>query len=73
MEYVIVKYPNERDVYVDDQLAGKTGDTLQIETGHHRFTLGTPLDYEPAAQDVAVTGTNPIIPMEIEFAPTGAA
>lgn len=69
MEFVIVTYPSSRDVFVDDQLSGKTGETLQIETGHHRFSLGEPKDYEPPMQDVVVAATNPIIPMEIAFTP----
>ena len=69
MEFVIVKYPESRDVFVDEQVAGRTGETLQIETGHHRFTLGDPPDYAPPTREVTVAGTNPIIPMEIEFAP----
>lgn len=73
MEYVIVKYPEARDVFVDDQQVGKTNQTLELETGHHTFSLGEPVDYTPPVQTVAVTGTNPIIPMEIEFTPAGGA
>lgn len=73
MEYVIVKYPEERDVLVDEQQVGKTNQTLEIETGHHTFSLGEPQDYTPSDQTVAVSGTNPIIPMEIEFTPAGGA
>ena len=73
MEFVIVKYPEERDVFIDDQQSGKTNQTLQVETGHHTFSLGAPPDYTPPSQDVAVADTNPIIPMEIEFTPAGSA
>ncbi len=73
MEYVIVKYPQERDVFVDDQQVGKTHQTLEVETGHHTFSLGEPVDYTPPSQTVAVSGTNSIIPMEIEFTPAGDA
>lgn len=73
MEYVIVIYPEERDVFVDGQQVGKTNQTLQIETGHHTFSLGEPPDYTPPSQTVAVTDTNPIIPMEIVFTPLGGA
>lgn len=47
LEYVIVTYETERDVYIDgDSLsAGKTGETLRVETGHHFFDLGKPNDY----------------------------
>ena len=73
MEHVIVRYPETRDVFVDDQQVGKTNQTLDIETGHHTFALDGPADYTPPSQTVAVTGTNPIIPMEIVFLPVGGA
>lgn len=71
MEFVIVKYPEERDVYVDDQVIGVTNQTLEIDTGHYTFTLGEPQDYIPEEQTVEVIGTNPIIPLELEFIPEG--
>lgn len=73
MEYLIVKYPQQRDVYVDGQLAGRTNQTLQIETGHHSFSLGEPVDYTPPSHTLAVADTDPILPMEIEFTPSGGA
>ena len=67
MEFVIVKYPEARDVFVDDQQVGKTNQTLEIETGNHSFSLGGPADFTPPKRNIEVAGTNPIIPMEIEF------
>ena len=69
MEYVIVRYPDGRAVFVDGKRVGRTNRTLELETGHHRFTLGEPEDYTPGQREVAVTGTDPILPMELVFRP----
>ena len=69
MEHVEVQFPEERDVNIDGQLAGKTNSTLMVEEGHHVFDLGQPLDYEPESQQVAVTGTDPIRPQIVIFSP----
>lgn len=67
MGYVIVKYPETRDVNIDDDLNGQTNDVLRVDDGTHVFDLGQPQDYEPAEQEVVVTGTDILIPMEITF------
>lgn len=67
MEYVIVKYPDTRDVYIDDVLNGQTNEILYIDAGTHTFDLGKPEDYLPDEQDVVVSGTNVLTPMEITF------
>ena len=73
MEFVIVKYPESRDVIIDEQVAGKTGETLQIESGYHRFSLGVPLNYSPPERVVGVSDTNPSMPMKIPFTPMHGA
>jgi len=70
MEYVRVDYPQERDVYIDGQLAGKTNQPLMVEEGHHVFDLGGPHDYTPASQEVLVQNTTLIDPQVVEFSPT---
>jgi len=67
MEYVVVKYPETRDVNIDDDQNGQTNDVLYIDAGTHLFDLGQPKDYEPAEQEVVVTGTDVLTPMEIIF------
>lgn len=72
MEYVVVKYPTERDVYIDWQAGGKTGRSLMVERGHHRFDLGRPGDYTPDARHVMVENTTELTPLILEFSPKGA-
>jgi hypothetical protein len=66
MEYVVVSYAKKRDVFIDGQRAGKTGDTLMVETGTHFFDLGAPQDYVPAKVARAIKDTTTIDPMLIE-------
>ncbi len=71
MEYVVVQYPEERDVHMDGQIAGRTNKTLMVEQGHHVFDLGKPDDYEPASQEVAVQNTTALSPHIVPFSHKG--
>ena len=72
MEYVVVSYPDDRDVVVDGQVAGKTNNTLMIEAGHHVFELGEPQDYEPLSVERAVENTTSLSPLIVrDFHPSG--
>lgn len=74
MEYVKVSYSTERDVRVDGQIAGKTNDTLMVERGHHKFDLGEPQDYQPAAVVKNVQNTTSVSPLLIDdFHPSRGA
>jgi len=74
MEYVVVEYPDDRDVRMDGQVAGQTNDLLMVERGHHLFDLGEPLDYQPASVEANVQDTTPVGPLIIEsFQPIGGA
>ena len=67
MENVEVSYPEERDVILDGQVAGKTNTTLMVQEGTHDFDLGEPPDYDPASQRIQVTGTDPVNPLVVVF------
>ncbi|HUL14094.1 MAG TPA: hypothetical protein VLU73_18235 [Methylococcaceae bacterium] len=71
MEYVIARYPVERDVFIDWQAAGKTNRILMVEKGHHRFDLGRPGDYTPDSHDLTVESTTELTPLILEFSPKG--
>jgi hypothetical protein len=75
MEFVIVRFPTERDVNVDGAAQGKTDQTLRLQAGTHSFDLDVPQDYKPASQTKRVIGTSKASPMEILFtrAPRAAA
>jgi hypothetical protein len=68
LEYVIVKFPDDRDVFVDgDDSVAATNEIFQLEEGTHYFNLGQPLNYRPATNMCRVTGTIPADPMKIVF------
>ena len=71
MEYIIVRYPNQRTVYIDGEENGNTGDRLRAEEGTHTISLGDPRDYSPKWRRPEVTGTTAIKPMEIVFEKDG--
>jgi hypothetical protein len=69
MEFVIVTFPDPRAVNIDGAPRGQTGQLLRLGTGTHRFDLGTPLDYVPLTQMLAVIGTTEAAPLQIPFDP----
>ena len=70
MEYVVVEYYRKRNVFMDGNLVGKTGETLMVQEGTHRFELGQPKNYAPAFRKAQVTGTIATDPMLLTFSPT---
>jgi hypothetical protein len=71
MEYIKVKYPNMRTVFIDGEDNGSTGEKLRVEEGKHTINLGDPRDYKPKWRRPTVTGTTSINPMIIEFEKDG--
>ncbi|MGH8587639.1 MAG: hypothetical protein ACREWE_16140 [Gammaproteobacteria bacterium] len=69
MEWVIVKYPRMRDVFIDGRRSGPANLMLIVREGTQTFDLGTPIDYRPSRRTVAVTGTSAADPAMIEFEP----
>jgi hypothetical protein len=67
MEFIIVRFPTVRTVFIDDEENGKTGDRLRVEEGTYTINLGDPRDYRPKWRRPKVTGTTSIQPMIIQF------
>lgn len=67
-EYVIVRYPTDRRVFIDGAEVGRTNETLTVERGTHRFDLGQTANYEPSFRRVQVVDTNIVEPREVMFA-----
>ena len=67
LEFVIVKFPTSRTVYVDGNRAGFTNTIIVIETGNHVFDLGKPANYDPEEHQETVQDTSVVDPLEIEF------
>jgi len=69
MEFIVVRYSNPRDVFIDGMPMGKTDKTLRVEAGIHTIDLGDPRDYIPNQYSLDVQGTTPLSPLEVRFAP----
>lgn len=67
MEFIVVRFPRKRSVFIDGEETGETGERLRVEEGTHTINLGDPRDYVPKWRRPTVTGTTSIEPMEIEF------
>ena len=67
MEYVIVRFPESRIVFIDGVEGGITNRSLRVDEGKHTFKLDDPKDYIPNWRRPTVTLTNPIKPMEVFF------
>lgn len=67
LEFIVVQYPEKREVFIDGQLCGLTDATLYIQTGTHRFHLGEPKNYHPGEIVQTIRNTNPLEPTVIPF------
>lgn len=67
MEHVIVKFTQDRAVFIDGEENGRTNEILRIGTGIHVFSLGEPNNYAPEEIEQVVDDTSAINPLEIVF------
>jgi len=67
MEFVIVSFPTDRFVYINEKQNGRTNKSLRVDTGSHLFHLGPLKNYEPESQVVVVSGTTVLAPQEVVF------
>ena len=67
MEYVKVKFPTRRLVYVDEEENGYTNELLRVDAGTHVFELGNLANFRPASRTVTVKDTTVLEPLEIAF------
>ena len=69
IEYLLVTYPEQRAVLADGNGVGFTNHTLMLPTDEYLITLDGG-GYQPASQDIALSGTSLVKPMVIAFTPT---
>lgn len=67
MEYVIVRFPTRRLVYIDDEENGYTNDVLRIDAGTHVFRLGNRDNFRPASRTLTVKDTTVLEPLDVKF------
>ena len=67
MEFVIVRFPGTRTVFIDGGPQGDTNLTKRVDAGPHDFDLGSPMNYVPNLVHRNVQGTTIDRPMEVVF------
>ena len=72
IEYLLVTYPEQRAVLADGNGVGFTNHTLMLPTDEYLISLEGG-GYQPAAQDIALSGTSLVKPMVISFTQISAA
>lgn len=67
-QFINVSFPEARTVLSGGNAVGPTNQDLVINAGTHTFTLDGPQNYLPPAQEVVVSGTSVVTPMQLAFA-----
>jgi len=73
MGYVIVEFPERREVFIGDDSQGYNRNEndeyriLIVGDGPHTFRLGGVLNYAPSSQTVVVANTTTINPLRVIF------
>jgi hypothetical protein len=66
-EWIVVTFPEVRNVLVDDLLLGVTNQPIMVQRGHHTITLGGAQNYTSPPMPVSVLNTSQQNPMILAF------
>lgn len=69
MGFLLVEYPTDRKVYIDDVQAGTTNTPFQVPNGRHVIDLGPYQNYTPSFRRVDVGGEPYEAPKTTSFDP----
>lgn len=72
IEYLLVAFPEQRNVFADGAGVGVTNHILMLPGDEYQITLDGG-GYAPDSQDIALNGTSLVRPLVIAFTATGAA
>jgi hypothetical protein len=67
MEYVTVRFADDRTVFINGKDSGRTNEILRIGTGTQEFDLGEPRNYRPEKVQRVIENTNALDPAVVEF------
>jgi hypothetical protein len=68
MQYLIVRFPEDRGVMVDGRPAGTTNAVMAVEEGTCSISLEGAHDFSPASQTITIADTASFVdPKEITF------
>jgi hypothetical protein len=69
MEYVLVNFPDDREVLIDQEVQGHSNETIEVEKGAHIISLKMPPDdFRPRQKKITLARTSSITPQEVTFA-----
>jgi hypothetical protein len=69
MEYLLVNFPDDKEVLIDANLQGRTNETIEVEKGTHIISLKSPpQNYRPKQKKIVLAETSPLTPREVTFA-----
>ena len=66
-QFIHVSFPEARTVLSGGNPVGPTNQDLVINAGTHTFTLDGPPNYLPPWQEIVVSDTSVVTPLEIVF------
>jgi len=68
MEYVIVKFEDDRALIIDGEPQGRTNVILELEEGTHIIKIQEPpANFRPSFRRPTLTGTSVPLPKEVYF------
>lgn len=69
MEYLLVNFPDDKEVLIDANLQGRTNETIEVEKGTHIISLKSPpQNFRPKQKKIVLAETSPLTPQEVTFA-----
>jgi len=68
-EYLVVLYPSQRRVKLNDEVMGQTNAVIEIEGGEYDVSLGPPTNFAPGVQKIDLRNTSLFRPLTLSFAP----
>jgi hypothetical protein len=69
MGFLLVEYPTDRNVYIDDEQCGRTNTPFQVPNGRHTIDLGPLQNYAPSFRRLVVRSEPYEAPKTTSFDP----
>jgi hypothetical protein len=67
MEYLLVPFPEQRAVIIDEIEQGMTNEVIELEEGTHTATLKGPSDFDPVMREFILRRTSELNPKVLRF------
>lgn len=66
-EYLVVLFPRDRRVMINDVYMGRTNKKLELEGGKYDVTLGPPKNFTPAQHHIDLRDTSSLMPLVVAY------